>query len=107
MAAIEEAEELSPFFESGFAATRALQAAFAVTWRKPPRRRRAPSRRQPRSQSGMVSAALDLLRGQLAFFRGEWPTAAKLALASTENTNFVLEGAHLGSLCGGCGRPAR
>jgi hypothetical protein len=44
-------------------------------------------------QSGMVNAALDLLRGQLAFFQGDWQTAARLALASTENTNFILEGA--------------
>jgi hypothetical protein len=41
----------------------------------------------------MVNAALELLRGQLAFFQGDWPTAAKLTLASTENSNFVLDGA--------------
>src|SRR6185503_16623789 len=41
----------------------------------------------------MVDRALDLLRGQLAFFRGDWATAAKFALVSTENSNFILEGA--------------
>jgi hypothetical protein len=93
MSAIEEVDELSPFFQAGFAGTRALYAA----WRGDLEGAAAQLERAERGgaalQSGMVDANRHLLRGQLAFFHGAWPSAAKLALASTENNNFVLEGA--------------
>jgi len=93
MAAIEEAEELSPFFEGGFAATRALHAALQGDLEEAMAQVAHAERTAVTLESGMVNAALDLLRGQLAFFRGDWPTAAKLTLASAENSNFVLDGA--------------
>ena len=93
LAVIEEAEELSSFFESGFAATRSLYAAFRGDLEEATEQAAHAEQAAATLESGMVNAALDLLRGQMAFFRGEWPTAARLALTSTENTNFVLEGA--------------
>jgi len=92
MEKIEEAEELGSFFQSGFAAVRALHAAFRGDLEEATAQLAHAEQAAATLQSGMVDAALDLLRGQLAFFRGDWPTAAKLALASTENSNFVLEG---------------
>ena len=93
MAAIEEAEELSGFFEAGFAAARSLLAALRGDLEEATAQEARASRASAQLQSALVSAAGDLLRGQLAFFRGDWSTAAKLALASTENSNFFLEGA--------------
>jgi hypothetical protein len=93
MEAIEEADELSPFFETGFAATRALQAGFGGDLETAAAQQAVAEQSAATLESGMVNAAIDLLRGQLAFFRGDWSTAAKMALASTENVNFVLEGA--------------
>ena len=93
MDSIEEAEELSPFFTAAFAATHALHAAFLGDLEEAAAQLARSERESATLESGMVNAALDLLRGQLAFFRGDWPTAAKLTLASTENSNFVLEGA--------------
>jgi len=92
MAAIEEAEELPPFLAGGFASARSLIAALRGDLEEAAAQEARASRAGAELQSGMVNAALDLLRGQLAFFRGDWPTAARLALASTENSNFVLEG---------------
>jgi tetratricopeptide (TPR) repeat protein len=93
MTAIEEAEELSPFFEGGFAATRALHAALQGDLEEATAQVAHAERTAVTLESGMVNAALDLLRGQLAFFQGDWPTSAKFTLASTENSNFVLDGA--------------
>jgi len=93
MAAIEEAEELGPFFEGGFAATRALHAALQGDLEEATAQEARASQAAASLESALVNAALDLLRGQLAFFHGDWSTAAKLALASSENSNFVLEGA--------------
>jgi hypothetical protein len=92
MEKIEETEEVGSFFESGFAAVRALHAAFRGDLEEATAQLAHAEQAAAMLQSGMVDAALDLLRGQLAFFRGDWQTAAKLALASTENSNFVLEG---------------
>jgi hypothetical protein len=93
MASIEEAEELAPFFESGFAAARSIVAGLRGDLEEATAQEARASRAAGKLQSGMVNAALDLLHGQLAFFQGDWPTAARLTLASTENSNFVLEGA--------------
>jgi hypothetical protein len=93
MAAIEEVEELSSFFEGAFAATRALHAALQGDLEEATAQEARANQAAASLQSAMVSAAMDLLRGQLAFFRGDWPTAARLTLASTENSNFVLDGA--------------
>jgi class 3 adenylate cyclase/predicted ATPase len=93
MAAIEEAEELGPFFEASFAATRALHAALQGNLEEATAQEARAEQAISTLQSGMVDRAMDLLRGQLAFFRGDWPTAAKLALVSTENSNFILDGA--------------
>jgi tetratricopeptide (TPR) repeat protein len=93
MASIEEAEELAPFFESGFAAARSIVAGLRGDLEEATAQEARASRAAGKLQSGMVNAALDLLHGQLAFFQGDWPTAARLMLASTENSNFVLEGA--------------
>jgi class 3 adenylate cyclase/predicted ATPase len=93
LAAIDEGEELSPFFQSSFAATRALHAALQGDLEEATAQVARAERAAVPLESGMVNAALDLLRGQLAFFLGDWPTAAKLTLASTENSNFVFEGA--------------
>jgi class 3 adenylate cyclase/predicted ATPase len=92
MAAIEEVEELGPFFEGGFAATRSLLAGLRGDLEEATAQESRASQLAGSLQSAMVTAALGLLRGQLAFFRGDWPTAAKLALASTENSNFYHEG---------------
>jgi class 3 adenylate cyclase/tetratricopeptide (TPR) repeat protein len=93
MERIEEAEELGSFFTSGFAAVRALNAAYRGDLEEATAQAARAGEAAATLQSGMVDRALDLLRGQLAFFRGDWPTAAKLALLSTENSNFILEGA--------------
>jgi tetratricopeptide (TPR) repeat protein len=93
MAAIEEVEEQGPFFAGGFAAARALHAAFQGNLDEATAQAARAEGVAVTLESGMVNAALDLLKGQLAYFRGDWPTAAKLALASTENSNFFLEGA--------------
>ncbi|MEO8639680.1 MAG: hypothetical protein ABI458_07185, partial [Chloroflexota bacterium] len=93
MAAIEEVEELSGFFEAGFAAARSLNAALRGDLEEATAQEERASRAAATLQSGMVNAAADLLRGQLAFFRGDWSTAARLSLAATQNSNFVLEGA--------------
>jgi tetratricopeptide (TPR) repeat protein len=93
MAAIEEAEEQGPFFTSGFAAVRALRAGWAGDLEEAAAQAAIAQEAASSLQSGMVDRALDLVQGQLAFFRGDWATAAKLALASTTNSNFVLEGA--------------
>jgi class 3 adenylate cyclase/tetratricopeptide (TPR) repeat protein len=93
MAAIEEVEELGPFFQAGFAATRSLAAGLRGDLEEAIAQEARASQAATSLQSGMVSAAGDLLRGQLAFFRGDWATAARLARASTENSNFFLEGA--------------
>jgi class 3 adenylate cyclase/tetratricopeptide (TPR) repeat protein len=93
MAAIEEVEELGPFFEGGFAAARSLLAALRGDLEEATTQQAHADQAVAKLQSGVVDAAQDLLRSQLAFFRGDWPTAAKRGLASTENSNFVLEGA--------------
>jgi class 3 adenylate cyclase/predicted ATPase len=93
MAAIEEAEELGPVFAERFASVRSLLAALRGDLEEATAQEARASQAAASLQSGVVSASQDLLRGQLAFFRGDWPTAAELALASTENSNFVLEGA--------------
>jgi class 3 adenylate cyclase/predicted ATPase len=93
MAAIEEVEELGPFFAGGFASVRSLLAALRGDLEEATAQEARAIQAAASLQSGLVSSALDLLRGQLAFFRGDWSTAANLALASTENSNFVLEGA--------------
>jgi hypothetical protein len=91
--AIEEAEEPGPFFRSGFAAVRSLNAAYRGDLEEATAQAGLAEQAAGSLQSGMVDRALDLVRGQLAFFRGDWATAAKLALVSTENSNFTLEGA--------------
>ncbi|MBA3688722.1 MAG: AAA family ATPase [Chloroflexi bacterium] len=93
MAVIEEAEELSGFFEAGFAAARSLNAALRGDLEEATAQGERASRAAATLQSVMVNAGTDLLRGELAFFRGDWSTAARLSLAATENGNFVLEGA--------------
>ena len=93
MATIEDAEELGPFFESHFAATRSLHALLKGDLEEATAQEALASQAAAPLQSAVVSSAPDLLRGQLAFFRGDWSTAAKLALASTKNSNFYLEGA--------------
>ncbi|MEP7041181.1 MAG: adenylate/guanylate cyclase domain-containing protein [Chloroflexota bacterium] len=93
MVAIEEAEDLSAFFQGAFAATRALHAALLGDQEEAGAQLALTEKAAATLQSGMVDLALQLLRGQLAFLKGDWQTAARLTLASTENSNFVLEGA--------------
>ncbi len=93
MAAIEEVEELGPFFEAAFAAVRSLNAGFRGDLEEATAQEARASQASTSLQSAMVSAAKNQLKGQLAFFHGDWSTAAKLSLASTQNSNFYLEGA--------------
>jgi hypothetical protein len=93
MAAIDEAEEVSPFFQASFAATRAMHAGLQGDLEEATVQVARSEQAAATLDSGMVNAALELVRGQLAFFQGDWPTAAKLTLAATKNSNFVLEGA--------------
>ncbi len=93
MAALEETEEMGPFFACGFAATRSLIAALRGDLEEATAQEAVAIRASASLQSGLVSAALELLRGQLAFFQGDWSTAARQAFASTANSNFFLEGA--------------
>ena len=93
MVAIEGAEDLSPFMQSTFAISRSLHAAYQGNLDEATAQADRADRATAALQSGLADAALKLLRGQLAFLRGEWRTAANLALLSTENSNFVLEGA--------------
>jgi hypothetical protein len=100
MAAIAEAEEVSPFFAAGFASTRALHHALSGDLEGAAAEMARSEQAAAGLESGMVDRALDLLRGQLAFFNGDWATGAKLALAATANSNFVLEGALWGARAG-------
>jgi tetratricopeptide (TPR) repeat protein len=93
MAAIEEVEELGPFFAGGFASVRSEIAALRGDLEEAIAQEALASRAAASLQSALVSAAMDLLHSQVAFFRGDWSNAARLALASTENSNFFFEGA--------------
>jgi predicted ATPase len=93
MAAIEEVEELGPFFAGGFASARAILAAQRGDLEEATAQEALAARAAASLESPLVNASMDLLRGQIAFFRGDFSTAARLALASTENSNFFLEGA--------------
>jgi class 3 adenylate cyclase/tetratricopeptide (TPR) repeat protein len=93
MAAIEEVEELGPFFAGGFASARAIVAAQRGDLEEATAQEALASKAAASLQSAVVSAGMDLLQGLIAFFRADWSTAARLAFASTENSNFFLEGA--------------
>jgi hypothetical protein len=93
MDAIEEAEQLHPFFQSGFAATRALHAALSGDLERAAAEVAKAEATASTLRSVMVDAALVLARAELAIFQGDWHEAARLGLIAAENSNFVLDGA--------------
>ena len=93
MASIEEAERVPPFYQAGFASVRSLRAALGGDLERSAAEAARAEAAAGALQSIMVEAAVDLTRGELAFFQGNWSRAARLALAAAQNNNFVLEGA--------------
>jgi class 3 adenylate cyclase len=93
LAAIEEAEQLSPFYEAGFAAVRAPRAAIRGDLDRATAELANAEAAATAMQSVMVDAALAFLRSQIAFFQGDWARSARLGLAAASNPNYVLDGA--------------
>ena len=65
-------EELGPFFEAAFAAVRSLNAGFRGDLEEATAQGARASQASTSLQSAMVSAAKNQLKGQLAFFHGDW-----------------------------------
>jgi DNA-binding MarR family transcriptional regulator len=91
--AIEEAEQLHPFYQSAFAATRALHAALGGDLERAAVEVANSESAAKELRSVMVDRAIDLLHAEMANLHGDWPTGARLGLAAAANVNFVLDGA--------------
>ena len=91
--AIEESEQLPPFYQAGFAGVRAFHAELGGDLTRAAAEVEKAGAATTAMQSVMVDAAHKLARGQLAFFQGEWAAATRFALAAAQNSNFVLDGA--------------
>jgi class 3 adenylate cyclase/tetratricopeptide (TPR) repeat protein len=93
MAALEEGEELRPYYQAMFAFVRALHAALGGNLELAAAEAAKAEVAAAAMQSVMMAAGTDLTRAQLAFFQGDWSHAARHGLDAAQNSNYVFEGA--------------
>ena len=92
-AALEE-ERLQPFFQVGFADTRARLAALRGDQQEADAQLALAVAAMSQLDSLMVTAAVALIESFVALFRGDWTRAAKRGFDAAEEQNFADVGPH-------------
>jgi class 3 adenylate cyclase/tetratricopeptide (TPR) repeat protein len=93
MDALEEGEELRPYYRALFAGTRALHAAYHGDLEEADAEAEKVYAAAAAMESVMMEAGADQMRSELAFFHSDWVEGARRGLAATRNSNSVRDGA--------------
>jgi class 3 adenylate cyclase/tetratricopeptide (TPR) repeat protein len=98
IAAVEDAETLHPFYQTGFATIRANLAALRGDQDGAAAQVAIAKAAAGQLDSKLVTAALELTDAEVARAAGDWSTAVHQGLAASKDSNFSLEGADLAVL---------
>jgi class 3 adenylate cyclase/tetratricopeptide (TPR) repeat protein len=93
MPALEESEDLRPYYRAMFAGTRAAHAAFRGNLDEATAQAQKAEAAAGAMESVMMEASTDQTRAEVAFFSSDWVEGARRGLAAARNSNSILEGA--------------
>jgi tetratricopeptide (TPR) repeat protein len=93
--AVEETEAIHPFYVLGFAQLRGYLAGLRGDYELADAQMEIAVRAGKELDSRLGTASLQIGRATLAFLRGDWTTAAKLALEAGKDDNFAVDGPDL------------